>query len=139
MPKVSGVDFVGGGPFSPADLAKQFKIRTGQRPSAAKLRKSSEKLSRFLTEKGYLESRVHVDRDDNGQDMSLTVRIELGPRVEMAYEGAKLSRKQKTRVRGVWHAGISNQQRVDAAKNSILDYLAEKGYLRAELTSELLR
>ena len=95
MPKVSGVDFVGGGPFSPADLEKQFKIRTGQRPSAAKLRTSSEKLSRFLMEKGYLESRVHVDRDDNGQDMSLTVRIELGPRVEMAYEGAKLSRKQK--------------------------------------------
>ena len=57
----------------------------------------------------------------------------------MAYEGAKLSRKQKARVRGVWHAGISNQQRVDAAKNSILDYLAEKGYLRAELTSEVLR
>ena len=139
MPKVSGVDFVGGGPFSPADLAKQFKIRTGQRPSAAKLRTSSEKLSRFLMEKGYLESRVRVDRDDNGQDMSLTVRIELGPRVEMAYEGAKLSRKQKARVRGVWHAGISNQQRVDAAKNSILDYLAEKGYLRAELTSEVLR
>ena len=114
------------GPFSPADLEKQFKIKTGQRPSAAKLRTSSEKLSRFLMEKGYLESRVHVDRDDNGQDMSLTVRIELGPRVEMAYEGAKLSRKQKARVRGVWHAGISNQQRVDAAKNSILDYLAEK-------------
>ena len=56
----------------------------------------------------------------------------------MVYEGAKLSRKQKTRVRSVWHAGISNQQRVDAAKNSILDYLAEKGYLRAELTSEVL-
>ena len=55
MPKVSGVDFVGGGPFSPADLEKQFKIRTGQRPSAAKLRNSSEKLSRFLMEKGYLE------------------------------------------------------------------------------------
>ena len=74
MPKVSGVDFVGGGPFSPADLAKQFKIKTGQRPNAAKLRNSSEKLSRFLTEKGYLESRVRVDRDDNGQDMSLTVQ-----------------------------------------------------------------
>ena len=39
--------------------------------NCASLRRNSV---RFLMEKGYLESRVHVDRDDNGQDLSLTVQ-----------------------------------------------------------------
>lgn len=138
MPKVSSVDFIGGSPFSPAELAKQFKIKAGQRPSGTKLRNSSEKLSRFLTDKGFLESRLQVERNDNGQDLSLAVRIETGSKVEMSYQGAKVPRKQKARVRNIWHAGISNQQRVDAAKNSILDYLAREGYLRAEVASEVL-
>ncbi len=138
LPEVSRVDFIGVGSFTRAELAKRFKIKLGQRPNAAKLRSGSEKLVRFLAEKGHLESRVRVDRDEDGQKLSLTVRVELGPKVEMAFEGAGLSGKQKARVRGVWHAGISKQQRLDAAKNSILDHLADKGYLRAELTSEVL-
>ena len=139
MPKVSRVDFFGGGPFSPATLAKQFSIKAGKRLTASKLRTSSEKLSSFLMKKGYLESKVHIDRDENGQDMGLTVRIELGPIVAMAYEGATPSKKQKSRVQRIWHGGISTQHRVNAATNSILDYLAEKGYLRAELTAEVHR
>ena len=103
-----------------------------------KLRKGAEKLTKFLMKKGYLESRVRVDREDDGQDMSLTVRIELGPTVEMAYRGAELPRRQKARLRKVWHAGISNQQRPQAAKDAILDHFAEKGYLRAQVAPEML-
>jgi hypothetical protein len=65
--------------------------------------------------KGYLESRVRLDREDYGQAMGLTVRIELGPTVELAYHGANLPKGQKTRVRNVWHAGISDQQRPQSA------------------------
>jgi outer membrane protein assembly complex protein YaeT len=56
----------------------------------------------------------------------------------MTYENASLSRSQKARVRKVWHAGISNHQRPIAAKDAILNYFAEKGYLHAEVTPEVL-
>ena len=106
-----------------SELAKRFKVKPGQKANPMKLRKGSEKLAKFLMKEGYLESRVRVDRVDDGQNLSLTVRIELGPKVEMAYQGAKLPRRQRARVRRVWHAGISNQQRLNAAKDAILDYL----------------
>jgi outer membrane protein assembly complex protein YaeT len=138
VPVISKVQFSGGDPFSSAELAKHFKVKAGQKANAIKLRKSSEKLSNFLMKKGYLESRVFVDRVDAGQQLSLTVRIELGPTVEMTYQNANLPRSQKARLRKVWHAGISDHQRPIAATDAILNYFAEKGYLRAAVTPEVV-
>ena len=135
-PRISKLEFTGGGPFSTADLARRFKVKPGQKYNSMKLRKGSERLTKFLMKRGYLESRVHMDREDDGPNIAVTVRIELGPTVEMAYEGAALPGREKKRVRDVWHAGISNQQRPRAAEDNILDYFAEKGYLRAQVTSE---
>jgi outer membrane protein assembly complex protein YaeT len=136
-PVISSVQFIGGDPFSPAEMAKHFKVKPGQKANAMKLRKSSEKLSNFLMKKGYLESRVLVDRAGAGQQLSLTVRTELGPTVEMNYENGSLPRSQKARLRKVWHAGVSNHQRPIAARDAILNYFAEKGYLRGEVTPQV--
>jgi outer membrane protein assembly complex protein YaeT len=135
--KIAKVEFIGGGPIPQAELAKKFKVKPGQKYKAQKVRKNSERLATFLAKKGYLESRVRLDRDDEGEAVSLTVRIELGPTVELAYQGADVSGKQKSRLRTVWHGGISDQQRPQAVIDSLLVYLAGKGYLRAEAKSDV--
>jgi outer membrane protein assembly complex protein YaeT len=138
LPPISKVEFTGGEPFSPTELAKHFKLKAGQRASAMKVRKNSERLSKFLVKKGYLESRVFVDRVETGQDMSLMVQIELGPTVEISYRDGSLPGREKARVRKVWHAGISDRQRQITAKDAILNYYADKGYLQAQITPEIL-
>ena len=135
--KIASVQFTGAGPFSPAELAKVIKLKPGQKYQAAKVRKGSERLGKFFTKRGYLESRVRLDRDEAGEGVGLTARIELGPIVELAYQGANLPKKQKTRLRNVWHAGISDQQRPQMTKDAILTYYAKKGYLRAEAESHV--
>ena len=67
----------------------------------------------------------------------LTVRIVLGPTVELAYQGASVPGKQQARFRKVWQAGISDQQRPQAVKDAILGYLAQKGYLEAKAESQI--
>ena len=131
--KISAVEFTGAGPLPVHDLAKTFKLKAGQKYQAAKARKGSERLSRALMKKGYLQSRVRLDREDSGADIAITVRIELGPIVELAFQGASLPNKQKKRARTAWHAGISDQQRPLAVKELLLAHFAKDGYLRAEV------
>jgi outer membrane protein assembly complex protein YaeT len=130
--KVSAVNFTGESPFPEDVLAKKFKVKAGKDYDALKVRKGVERLDNFFVKKGYLESRVRLDRDDTVNGVALTVRIELGPAVEMTFQGANLPRGEKSKLRNLWHAGISDRQRPLAAKNAVLDYFARKGYLRAQ-------
>ena len=130
--KISNVQFVGATPWTPEALTKVFKIKPGQKYNPMKVRKAAERLNSFLVKQGYLESRVHLDRQEAGQSMGLTVRIETGPPVQLTVYGVNLPKRQKTRLRDVWHTGISDQQRPQAGRDALLNYFARKGYLRAK-------
>jgi outer membrane protein assembly complex protein YaeT len=136
-PNVTAVRFAGDTPFSEDILAKKFKVKPGKNYDALKVRKGAERLDDFFVKKGYLESRVRLDRDESADGVDLTVRIELGPAVEIAYQGSDLPRGEKSKVRNLWHAGISDRQRPLTTKNAILDYLARKGYLRARVDPKI--
>jgi outer membrane protein assembly complex protein YaeT len=135
--KLSAIHFIGNTPFAPDVLAKKFKVKAGKQYDALKVRKGAERLSNFFVKEGYLESRVRLDRDESANGVDVTVRIELGPPVEMTFQGADLPRGQKARLRELWKAGISDIQRPAAAKNAILDYFARKGYLRAQVVPSI--
>ncbi|HTS66552.1 MAG TPA: translocation/assembly module TamB domain-containing protein [Candidatus Acidoferrales bacterium] len=135
--RVSSVAFTGGGHFSNETLAKKFKVKPGQKYDPLKVRKASDRLGGFLFKKGYLESRVRLDREEAANSVAIEVRIELGPVVEMAFQGVNLPRGQRSKLRRLWHAGISDMQRPQAAKDAILDYFAKKGYLRARVDPHL--
>ena len=131
--RISQVRFTGTGPFRAEDLAKVFKVKAGQKYKPIKARNGSERLNKFLMKKGYLESRVHLDREDDGQNMALTVRLQIGPAMEFAYTGAKLSKRQRSQMRKTWHAGISDQQRPEASKEGLLRHFASEGFLQAQV------
>lgn len=130
--RISTVQFTGGGSFPNEELLKHFKVKAGKWYNAQNVRKGAERLNAFLTKKGYLESRVRLDRQEEPSQVAISVRIELGPIIQMAFLGAQPSRHQKTQSRKAWRAGISDQQRTQAVKNSLLDYLTEKGYPQAK-------
>jgi outer membrane protein assembly complex protein YaeT len=130
-PKISAVHFTGETPFAPQALEKKFKVKPGKRYDAFKVRKAAERLDSFFVKQGYLESRVRLDRDEKATGVDLTVRIEPGPRVEMTFQGDNLSGREKSNLRKLWHAGISDAQRRMTARNAVLDDFARKGYLRA--------
>ena len=88
--KVSAVHFSGETPFAPEVLGKKFKVKAGNQYDALKVRKGVERLDNFFVKQGYLESRVRLDRDESANGVDLTVRIELGPAVEMTFQGATL-------------------------------------------------
>ena len=131
--RISQVRFAGTGPFRTEDMAKIFKLKPGQKYRPIKARKGAERLTKFLTKKGYLESRVRLDREDDGHNIALTVRVHTGPILELAYNGAKLPKRQRSQMRKTWHAGISDQQRPDASKEALLAYYAGKGFLQAQV------
>jgi outer membrane protein assembly complex protein YaeT len=136
-PVVTALVFIGETPFAEDLLAKKFKVKAGKEYDALKVRKGAERLNNFFMKKGYLESRVLLDRHENAKGIDLAVRIELGPAVKMTFEGTNLPRGEKSKLRNLWHAGISDRQRLLEAKNTLLDYFARKGYLRAKAIAEI--
>ncbi len=130
--RITALRFTGNGPFSPEQLAKTFKVKAGQQYKPIKVRKGAERVRNLLAKQGYLESRVRLDRQNTDQGLDLTVRLGLGPTVQMTFQGADLPGGEKKRVRAIWSAGISDQQRPQTSKAAILGYLADKGFLRAE-------
>jgi outer membrane protein assembly complex protein YaeT len=131
---VSSVHFTGETPFDSELLAKKFKVKAGDQYDTLKVRKGSERLDKFFVKKGYLESRIRLDRNENESErgVDLTVRTEPGPAVEMTFEGADLPGRQKSRLRKLWHEGMSDMQRSLTEKNAILDHFARRRYLRAQ-------
>jgi outer membrane protein assembly complex protein YaeT len=136
-PMVTALTFVGETPFAEDVLAKKFKVKAGKEYDAVKVRKGAERLNNFLVKKGYLESRVGLDRHENAHGIDLTVRIELGPVIEMTFRGTKLPRGEKSKLRNLWHAGLSDRQRSLEVNDTCLDYLARKGYLRAHADTDI--
>jgi outer membrane protein assembly factor BamA len=134
---VSTVHFTGDTPFASEVLAQKFKVKPGNRYNTMQVRKGTERLERFFQNEGYLQSRVRLDRDEEASSVDLTVRIELGPAVEMTFQGTNLSRGQKASLHKLWHAGVSDIHRLPAAENHILDYLARKGYLRGKVDARV--
>jgi outer membrane protein assembly complex protein YaeT len=137
-PRISAVRFAGAGPLPADKLAKVFKVRAGQRYNVVKVRKGSERVAAFLTKQGYLESRVHIDREDDGGGIRLTAQMELGPVVDLTFTGAQVSGKQAERVREAWRAGLSDQQRLQSVRAATRGRLSLEGYLQATADSHVL-
>src|SRR5262249_14016021 len=73
---------------------------------------------------------------EHPETVDLSVHIEVGPKVNLAYEGATLAKSVKHRVRQEWQSSVSDVQRSEDSLQAIQAYLAKKGYLQAEVSSE---
>jgi outer membrane protein assembly complex protein YaeT len=117
-------------------LSKQFKVKPGDKYDFAKVRKGVERLEKFYNQRDYLESRVRLQTSEHAETVDLSVHIEAGRPVRLTYEGAALPKSVKHRVRQGWQNSLSDVQRSEDAIQAIQVYLANKGYLQAQVSSK---
>jgi len=133
--KVGRVEFGGNPSLEEARLSKEFKVKSGDKYDFVKVRKGVERLEKFYSQKGYLESRVRLQTAEHVETVDLSVHLEAGRKVRLIYEGTALPKSVKKNVRQEWQTSVSDVQRSEDATQAIQVHLAKEGYLHAQVSS----
>ncbi len=135
-PEIASVDFQNQFGLSREELRDKLGLKPGKAYDFFKLRRGAQKLERSLAQEGFLESTVRVRRqnkEDTASSVDLVVEGDLGPQVEMVFEGTTLPSSVRDDVRKVWRDGIFELQRVDDAVKVIRRYIAREGHFEAKV------
>ncbi len=136
--RISTLKLEGGPPFSEPELLRQFGIHPGDRYDFFKVRRGLARLNEFLQKEGYLEARVRLSREEpNSEVVGLSLQIEPGSKVELAFEGAKPSDKVQKRVCEAWAEGVFDAQRIASAEEAIRSQLVEDGFLAPQVSHQV--
>jgi outer membrane protein assembly complex protein YaeT len=89
-----------------------------------------QRIEEFYRERGYLQSRVRLERKADAQAVEVTLRVDPGPQVEMRFDGAALPASVREDVRLQWHRGVFDAQRADDGLETIKSWLMDHDYLQ---------
>jgi outer membrane protein assembly complex protein YaeT len=126
--RVGKVEFTGVPLFSPAVLAREFRISTGDSFDFQKSRRGIERLLQLYGRQDHLTARVYLDREEEEDRVDLTVKIESGKKVKLRYAGAKVPESVDRQVRRIWQEGIADRQRIEDAEGELRAHFAQRGY-----------
>jgi outer membrane protein assembly complex protein YaeT len=135
--RVGEIRFEGGDPFAEDELARTFRLKTGQVYSPIQVRAGTERLLRLLRRNAYIESRVVVDRDENDATVSLAVTTVPGDPVLIRFLGDRVPGSLKKRIHNAWQSGHNDRQRIEAARQMVIGHYGREGYLDAAVECDI--
>lgn len=125
------VRFQGGGPFQEEQLARLFQVKAKQTYRPLAVRKGTDRLLGFLRKKGYMEARVHVNREEREGGVWLTAELRPGPLETVEFTGDPAPRSVRNRIRQAWESGQTDKQRIAAAQQIVTGHYGRQGFLQA--------
>jgi outer membrane protein assembly factor BamA len=120
---------------------KRLNLRPGRPYEFFRVREGADKLERALAKDGFLEANVRVRRaqapEEASPNVDLVVDGSLGPRVEIAFEGADVPSGVRQDVQGIWTAGGFDLQRTQEATAFLRRYFVGEGYVESKVDTRI--
>jgi outer membrane protein assembly complex protein YaeT len=132
-PIVGAVNITTDGGIAEPELREMFDVKTDKEYDFFAARDEVEQVEEALEERGYLQSRVRVQREGNDRSVTVNLRVTAGPRVELVFEGATLPGKVLDELRTKWRRGVFDTQRVDDSVEVIRGWLMRENYLQPKV------
>jgi len=120
-----------------AALRKLFGLKEGEAYDFFAARSGIERIERRSLESGYLQSRVRLEREIQGDKANLTLRVTRGPLVVMRFEGATPPSKVREEVGQAWHRGVFDQQRTNDSIRALREWLIRDKHLQPQIDSRV--
>jgi outer membrane protein assembly factor BamA/autotransporter translocation and assembly factor TamB len=120
-----------------AALRKAFDVKVGDTYDFFEIRNGIERIEESFIERGYLQSRVRLERGVEGNQARLTLRVVPGPRVDLQFMGATPPGKVTHEVRMRWHRGVFDKQRADDGVDALRVWLMDDNYLQAKIEYQI--
>jgi outer membrane protein insertion porin family len=115
----------------------RFRIKAGDTYDFFEIRNGIRRVEESLVAQGYLQSRVRLERQSDGDRTYLQLHVTAGPQVELVFKGADPPRRVERAVREQWHKGVFDAQRFDDAAEVLGEWLLDDRYLQATVAYEI--
>jgi translocation and assembly module TamB len=95
------------------EVRAEFDVKEGQTYDFFAIREEVSEVEADLLALGYMQSRIRLERQVEGDKANLTLRVRRGPLVSMMFAGTTPPRKVQDEVRTQWHRGVFDKQRAE--------------------------
>jgi outer membrane protein insertion porin family len=137
QPKIAELQVVVPTGTDEAAVRKEFGVKAGDKYDFFEIRNGIQRVEKALVEQGYLQSRVRLDRGVEADQAHLTLRVTLGPKVELTFAGATPPKKVQDEVRTQWHRGVFDKQRADDGVDALREWLMADNHLQPKIDYQL--
>jgi outer membrane protein insertion porin family len=137
--RVGDVDFENHSPYTDSELLRHAGIsqkEKRQQFTAARISQASQKLKKFMVNKGYLGANVLVGAgtyDAALNQVPLKLSVNAGSRVLIEVGGAKVRTGTKHRLLPMYAEGAADDDLVQEGRRNLRDYFQGQGYFNAEV------
>jgi outer membrane protein insertion porin family len=132
-PRIASVSIEDDTAIGEAEVRERFRLEPGDRYEFFQIRRGIQRLEERYRERGWLESRVRLERAVREDVVDLILKITPGPLVELTFEGASPPRSVQTQIREIWHRGVFDSQRAGDAVSALRSWLVGERYLDSTL------
>ena len=137
---IASLQIKGNTVFSEAEIRKKIgRLRPGKPFTSSLLDKEIKSLESFYRKNKYLQVRIEPEmRISEKGGVEILLVIQAGPKIELNFEGASISKGLRRRIERIWAREIVPERAAAGVARLIENYLKGRGYFRAEVTYELI-
>ena len=120
-------------PEPEAEVFRRLSLRAGGRYDRAALERRLADYAQDLRERGYYEASAEhvIDVRPGGRQINLTLLIDQGPRVSVAFEGDPLTPEAREELVPVVSESAVDRDLLEDSSRRIVEYLRQRGFARA--------
>ncbi len=120
-----------------AAVRKAFGVKVDDSYDFFEIRTGIQRVEQSFVEQGYLQSRVRLERNVEGEQARLSLSVTLGPKVELLFMGATPPEKIVEEIRTQWHRGVFDKQRADDGADALREWLMADNHLQAKVEYQI--
>ncbi|HXN24804.1 MAG TPA: POTRA domain-containing protein [Candidatus Dormibacteraeota bacterium] len=117
-------------------LEDRSHLKAGRLITSANLKKSADRIRKFLASKEHLSARVITRRgvlDPAANQLPLEIEVSAGPRVRVDVKGSKIRRRDLRKLLPIYAEGAVDDDLLEEGRRNILDRLERNGYFDAKV------
>ena len=132
-PIVNRLTITTDGKVPEAELRDELNAEEGEEYNFFAARDGVEDIEKSLEERGFLQSRVRLQRKGDERAVDVALNVTAGPHVALVFEGANPPSDVIEEVRTKWRRGVFDTQRLDDSAEVLRAWLMSDNYLQAKV------
>jgi len=122
--------------YADREILSRFKLRAGQAITSTRLQRGTDRVRKFLVQKGHLSALVAArlgEYDAAKNSTAINLQVVQGPKVELTVSGAKFSQGELKRLIPVYQERAVDADLLEEGKKNLRERLERNGYFDAEV------
>jgi outer membrane protein assembly factor BamA/autotransporter translocation and assembly factor TamB len=136
-PIVKEVSVATDGRIAEGELRDMLKAEPGKQYNFFDARDSVTKIEDLLEERGYLQSRVRLQREGDSRAVNVRLAVTAGPHVSLVFEGATPPDDVVDALRTKWRRGVFDTQRLGDTEELLRGWLMDDDYLQPKVRAAI--